>query len=74
MSKAVVIRVHCPPALVERIDKLTAQARAGLGFRVSRAAIIRALCYLHLDEMSPELVSGLKTDAVKRGRPGRGKP
>jgi hypothetical protein len=71
---AVLVRVHLPRSLVERVDRLVAQTREGLGCNVSRAAIIRALLYLYIDNLNPELLSGLKTDAVKRGRPGRGKP
>ena len=75
MSKTIAIRIHVPPALVERIDRLATQARQELGCNVSRAAVIRAALYLSIDRLNPELLSGLQADAVKRGRPaGRSEP
>jgi hypothetical protein len=71
---AVLVRVHLPRELVERIDKLAAQVCAAVGHKIGRAAVIRALIYLHIDTLTPELTNAITTDDVKRGRPSPRRP
>ena len=75
MIELVIVRVHFPLAMVERIDRLAAQAGTALGRDVPRAAIVRGIVRLHLGELTPELTRVLAADDVKRGpRPRRPRP
>jgi hypothetical protein len=69
MRATVLIRIPFPRALVERLDQIVVQVRGAVGRKVSRAAVVRALVYLHGDTLTPELTNAIAADTVKRGRP-----
>lgn len=69
MKDTKLIRIHLPRAVVQRLDQIAAAVRSTLGRRVGRAAIVRALVYLHVDTLTPDLAKVVASDPVKRGRP-----
>jgi len=69
MTRAALIRIRFASAVIDRLDALALEIRAILKYRVSRAAVIRAIVKLGLDSaLVPELASVIGADPVRRGR------